>query len=342
MAMMLSTIHILNAQSPFRYNISEQVPSGTFVGNVRFDAKLASKYETQIFEQLRYSFLDPDEENVNLFSIDSMTGILRTEVVLDRELVCPQQLTCTVNIDIAVGPRQYFQVIGVTVSIIDINDQRPAFPQDAITLQIPESVQSGAMYKLPEAQDSDSGKFGIQGYRMETDHQDIFELNVIDVGGRPSKLQLKLLQGLDREERDFYRVNIIAYDGGEPPELGVMEVNIAVGDANDHGPQFLNSTYTVVIPESARPQANIVRVYAEDKDIGMNGEIRYLLSDNEHADVFEIKEDTGEITLKGSLDYEETQRYLLTVEATDGGVNSQPAYATVTVEVMDMNDNPLT
>ena len=339
-AIILCAISILNAQSPLRYNISEQVPSGTFVGNIRFDSKLSSKYETQVFERLRYSFLDPDEENVNLFHIENVNGILRTEGVLDRELVCPGLLTCTINLDIAVGPREYFQVIGVTVTILDVNDRRPEFPQDAITIEIPESAQPEAIYKLPEAEDLDSGKFAIQGYRMETDHNDIFQLNVIDVGGRPSKLQLKLLKSLDREERDFYRVNIIAFDGGEPPELGVMEVNIAVGDANDHGPQFLNSTYKVVIPESARPQANIVKVQAEDKDIGINGEIRYHLSDNDHADVFEIDEESGEITLKGSLDYEETKRYLLTVEATDGGVNSQPAYATVTVEVMDMNDNP--
>ena len=341
LVIMLSIVHIAGAQSPLRYNISEQVPSSTFVGSIRLDAKLSSQHETPVFERLRFSFLDPNEENVDLFSIDAVTGILRTEGVLDRELICPQRLTCDVNMDIAVGPREYFQVIGVTVTIADINDRRPEFPQDAVTLEIPESASAGAIYKLPEAEDLDSGRFGLQGYRMETDFDGFFQLNVIEVGGRPSKIQLKLLQSLDREERDFYRVNIIAYDGGEPPELGVMEVNIAVGDANDHGPRFLNSTYTVVMPESARPQANIVRVMAEDKDIGKNGEIRYHLSDNDDgADVFAINEETGEITLKGALDYEDTQRYVLTVEATDGGVNSQPAYATVTVEVMDMNDNP--
>ncbi len=337
---MLSVCGALQAQAPLRYNISEQVPSGTFVGNIRFDSRLASRYETAVFEQLRYSFLDPSEENVHRFSIDAITGILRTEGVLDREDFCAQRLSCVVNLDIAVGPRQYFQVIGVTVTVLDVNDRRPEFPQESITLEIAESASAGAIYKLPEAEDLDSGRFGIQGYRMETDFDDTFQLNVIEVGGRPSKIQLKLLKSLDREERDFYRVNIIAFDGGEPPELGVLEVNIAVGDANDHGPRFLNSTYRVVIPESARPQASVVRVSAEDEDIGKNGEIRYSFSDNDHDDVFAIDAESGEITLKGTLDYEKQQRYVLTVEAADGGVNSQPAYATVTVDVMDMNDNP--
>ncbi len=322
-----------------RYNVSEQVPSETFVANIPVDSGLSTKYNPDVFQQLRFSFNDPNEENLEYFMIESETGILRTRGVLDREEACPKQQTCVISMDILVNPRDYFQVITVIVNVVDINDRRPTFPQEAITLEIPESAPLGATYKLPEAEDLDSRKFAIQGYRMDTEHDDIFELNVIDVGGQPSKLQLKLLQSLDREQRDFYRINIIAYDGGSPPELGSMEVNIVVADSNDHGPKFLNSTYTVIIPETARPQTTVIRVLAQDMDIGINGEIRYAFSDNDHSDIFAINENTGEIVLKQTLDYEETQEYLLTVEATDGGVNSQPDYASVTVKIKDMNDN---
>ena len=49
----------------------------------------------------------------------------------------------------------------------------------------------------------------------------------------------------------------------------------------------------------------------------------------------------GTIVLVGTLDYESLTTYNLTVEASDGGItNSRKSSVTVTIDVVDVNDNP--
>ena len=55
---------------------------------------------------------------------------------------------------------------------------------------------------------------------------------------------------------------------------------------------------------------------------------------------FGIMED-GTIVLVGTLDYESLTTYNLTIEASDGGItNSRKSSVTVTIDVVDVNDNP--
>jgi len=54
---------------------------------------------------------------------------------------------------------------------------------------------------------------------------------------------------------------------------------------------------------------------------------------------FDVDNRTGEIYLTDRLDFEHRTSYQLTVVAGDQGVGSLPAYARVTVRVLDVNDN---
>lgn len=83
---------------------------------------------------------------------------------------------------------------------------------------------------------------------------------------------------------------------------------------------------------------------AIDDDIDDNGRVTYhLLSIDDVVDaLFAINESTGDLTLKagGLLDRETTPLYRLTVEARDHGFPVRSAVAVVTVNVVDVNDNP--
>ena len=81
-------------------------------------------------------------------------------------------------------------------------------------------------------------------------------------------------------------------------------------------------------------------VSAIDKDIGLNGRIRYELNPRGH---FNINEDTGNISIAVELDREEENgdQHLLTIYAKDLGVNILSSTILLVVDVEDVNDeNP--
>jgi hypothetical protein len=85
-------------------------------------------------------------------------------------------------------------------------------------------------------------------------------------------------------------------------------------------------------------------LHAIDDDIDDNGRVTYhLLSVDNGVDVmFAVNESSGELTLNagGLLDRETTPLYRLTVEARDHGFPVRSAISVITVNVVDVNDNP--
>ena len=68
----------------------------------------------------------------------------------------------------------------------------------------------------------------------------------------------------------------------------------------------------------------ILRVTANDKDGGSNGQVTYSLLqpvDKRSEDIFEVK-NTGAVVLKGGLDFEQLREHILFIKAKDGGSQS--------------------
>jgi len=83
-------------------------------------------------------------------------------------------------------------------------------------------------------------------------------------------------------------------------------------------------------------------VHASDNDIDLNGAVSYafaLQTTVAHGNQFGIDVSTGEIFVKGSIDYEQTPKYRLVVVAQDRGLDSVPASVHVHIQVIDINDN---
>ncbi|NWR54807.1 PCDGA protein, partial [Bucorvus abyssinicus] len=83
----------------------------------------------------------------------------------------------------------------------------------------------------------------------------------------------------------------------------------------------------------------LVTVTATDADEGMNGHVKYSfqkISDRE-SELFHVDPETGEISLKGELDFEEITSHELEVQARDGGELFDTAEVSITVT--DVNDN---
>ena len=323
------------------YEILEELPKNTLICSVPKDAKLSGKYNIEQLRALTFSFLNQPDVDIHFFKIDK-TGKIKTADRIDRDALCPHQPTCHIYLDVAVGPSRFFQVINLRIDILDINDNKPTFPQRRILLEISEATVPGTSFGLPSAEDADSGGFAVQRYELVT-QTDKFSLTESVSFDDNTDLRLILREWLDREKDDSYRLKIIAYDGGSPKrETGTLVVNVKVMDANDNDPVFRNASYEAWVSEDTKIGKEVIRVMATDLDEGPNGQIIYGFATktaDSYGNLFGINQTNGAIYLKDHLDYESISMYHLVVTARDKGADSHPAQSTVVIHVRDVNDN---
>ena len=330
------------ADDPLQYYILEELPPNTLIGNIVDTARLDNKFDPGTLQELRFKFLTKPKLGGDYFKIEPESGILRTTASIDRDVICPLELECLIKFDVAVQPIQFFQIIKVQLEIIDINDNPPEFPQRRITHHISESAVPGKSFVIPAALDPDSGANAIQEYELYPVNRK-FELQVKRTADGATDLRLVLKEQLDREKTGSYEVQVMAYDGGIPPKSGSIVIDVEVQDANDNDPKFEKESYEVYIKENLPIGTTVLRVKARDDDKGPNGKVVYEFSKSselEFGNVFGINEDTGDIFIKGNLDYEDDFIYLLSIVANDRGPDSLSAHVTVVIHVQDSNDNP--
>ncbi len=320
-----------------RYEYNDEIPSRTILGNLIVDAALGRNYTER---QLQFDFIGGTHKDY--FEI-SNEGILKTKKFLDRDVVCRGVDTvCRVGLDVAiVRPSQYFMIIKVALTLLDVNDNSPIFTQPEITIQVSESALPGATFVLPSAEDPDSAEFGIQEYSFQGSRTEAFDLQVLENLDGSKDLRLVLIQRLNRERQSSYSLQVVARDGGIPPTSGTLDLQIEVVDANDNSPVFDSYIYNVSVPENQELYTAIAQVHANDPDSGRNGQVVYSFSSRTvvaHGGTFGINNQTGEIYLKQPLDYEEEDMYQLLVTANDLGPDAVPGNTKVIVHVQDVND----
>ncbi|NWR40560.1 PCDG1 protein, partial [Tachuris rubrigastra] len=202
---------------------------------------------------------------------------------------------------------------------------------------ISETTTPGSRFPLTEAHDPDLGKNSLQSYELSGDEH--FSLAIQAGPGGDQRPELVLAKALDREEAAFHELVLRASDGGDPARTGTARIRVTVLDANDNAPVFSQAEYTVRVPEDVPVGSTLVTVSAADPDEGFNGHVRYSfhkISDRE-SELFYLDSETGEITLKDDLDFEEISSHELQVQVRDGGGLSDTSKVMITVT--DVNDN---
>ncbi|XP_013887443.1 protocadherin-19 isoform X2 [Austrofundulus limnaeus] len=316
-----------------KYGINEEMKPGSVIGNVTKDAL---KQGFQIAPSPPYLRVISNSEPrwVEL----SPAGILTTQMKIDRDVVCRQTPKCIISLEVMSNS---MEICVIKVEIEDLNDNAPRFPTSHIDLEISENASPGTRFPLEGASDPDSGIFGVQSYSITPN--ELFGLEIKTRGDGSKIAELVVQKSLDRETQSHYTYEISAEDGGDPPKIGAVQLNIKVIDSNDNNPVFDEPVYTVNVMENSPINTLVIDLNATDPDEGTNGEIVYSFNSyvtEKTREAFKIDPRTGIITVNGILDYEATQIYEIDVQAKDLGPNSIPAHCKVTVNVMDTNDNP--
>ncbi|XP_068508346.1 protocadherin alpha-8-like [Syngnathus scovelli] len=314
-----------------RYSISEEVDGGTVVGNVAKDLGL----DRNALKERKYRIVSSTAEP--LFHASQTDGVLYVSRKIDREKECPQSSTCLINLKTVL--ENPLEVHYVGVEVLDVNDHSPSFPEEETKLDISESVLPGARFQLPASKDGDTGQFSVQQYKLsDNDH---FRLEVKDKGKDGKIPILVVKKSLDSETTGYHSLILTAVDGGKPPKTGEMNISINVLDVNDNAPIFSKDVYSVMLNENAPIGTAVIKVNATDLDEGSNGEVVYSFSKNNQniINLFEIVVNTGEIVVKGPIDYEENDMFEIEIQASDKGPVPLTTEKSVIVKIVDVNDN---
>ncbi|OCT87850.1 hypothetical protein XELAEV_18021552mg [Xenopus laevis] len=316
------------------FSVGEETEPGSVVGNIA--------------QVLGINLADISKRRLHLgsegsrrhFALNPANGDLTVKERIDRESLCGSSSTCVLPIEIvAENPLEFYSL---DIEIYDINDNSPTFSVSDHIINITELVAiPGIRFPLEIAHDPDVGKNGISQYKLNP--TPYFSLSVKNRKDGTLIPELVLETVLDREEREDHRLILTALDGGEPPRSGSCQITVNVWDINDNSPVFDKSIYKVKILENPKLNTVLITLNATDLDEGRNGEIEYYFDSHtsESAkELFHLNSQTGEIYIKGIVDYEESTFHELSIRAKDKGVPRLEGQCLLQVEVEDANDNP--
>ncbi|XP_046715410.1 protocadherin alpha-C2 [Silurus meridionalis] len=320
------------ALSVTRYSIPEEMERGSIVANLAADLGLdvgalaEREVKLDIFNNKKY--LDVNKKTGELYIIER----------IDRENICPVKTSnCLIKLDMII--KNPLRIFNIELQITDINDNAPHFRMDRVELDVSESASPGERFSLPNAQDPDVGANTVNTYKIgESDH---FTID-IHSGSDTKYVDLVLMKALDREAKPIHTLILTAVDGGVPARSGTASIIVRVLDTNDNAPQFDLSVYTVKMNENSPIGTLVTKLNATDSDEGSNAVITYsftLYTSEKTQNVFNLNSETGEITVKGTIDFEDMKIFEMHIEAKDNGPVPLSSQCRITVDINDMNDN---
>uniref|UniRef100_A0A8C8FZL5 Protocadherin 2 alpha a 15 n=1 Tax=Oncorhynchus tshawytscha TaxID=74940 RepID=A0A8C8FZL5_ONCTS len=315
-----------------RLEISESALPGA-----RFQLQAARDPDGGIYSVQQYKLSQNDNFRIEVKDRgeDRKMPILILQKQLDRESAKNHRLLLTA---IDGGKPARSGTIEIIVEVLDVNDNSPVFTKDVYSVMLGENSPVGAT--LQAARDPDGGIYSVQQYKLS--QNDNFRIEVKD-RGEDRKMPILILQKqLDRESAKNHRLLLTAIDGGKPARSGTIEIIVEVLDVNDNSPVFTKDVYSVMLGENSPVGATVIQVKATDLDEDANGEIIYSFGngvDDKLLRLFGLDPNTGELTVKGLIDYEVNNIYDIDIQASDKGPVPLTTDKSVIVKIIDVNDN---
>ncbi|NXM05175.1 PCD23 protein, partial [Tyrannus savana] len=302
----------LFAKTQYQISVTEDLEEGSAILDL-----YASDEDDGLNGEVMYSLID---DTFGAFAIDSVTGSIVTTKALDRETKSQYTFRVVASDCSTHLPRSTTVTLcGVTVLIQDVNDNVPKFEQSYYKASVWEGQSPNMDIVQVFATDLDSGLNGETEYSILSGNENATFL--ID----SARGILATNTGLDYENTSSYRfvetasshhLVLLASDCGTPSLNSTATVLITVLDVNDNAPVFSSPEYHVHVKESIPIGSHVTEVSANDCDAGTNAEITYAIISGNDRGHFRLDGKTGSMDLMKTLDYEDTMKFTLIIQAT--------------------------
>uniref|UniRef100_A0A8C4HPL9 Protocadherin-16 n=1 Tax=Dicentrarchus labrax TaxID=13489 RepID=A0A8C4HPL9_DICLA len=271
-----------------------------------------------------YRFATP----VKGFSINSLTGeIQATEPLGD---LTQAQRTLIVEAMDQGSPAQSAQGV-VVIYVKEVEYSGIRFSRNARDVSIQENAAKGTAVAQAQAQHPDGTRMGITYSLFSGNRKRVFTIS-----SSTGEIRVQSSNGLDFEDTPRLRLVVKAETLSS---TSFMAINLILQDVNDNLPRFQLQNYVAYMREAQGYEMPIIQVMAEDVDQGQNGQVTYSIQSSGMSGLFKIDPMTGSITTAAIMDREIFTQTKLVVTATDRGSPRLAGSATLTVIIVDQNDN---
>ncbi|KFP21594.1 Cadherin-9 [Egretta garzetta] len=277
------------------------------------------------------------------FSVDPETGIIKTALPdMSRENREQYQVVIQAK-DMGGQMGGLSGTTTVNITLTDVNDNPPRFPQSTYQFSSPESAPPGTPLGRIKANDPDVGENAEIEYSISNgDGSEMFDI-VTDKDTQEGIITVK--KRLDFENKMLYTLRVEATNTHPDPrflQLGPFKdtasVKISVEDI-DEPPVFSRPWYLIEVDEDAKEGSIIGQVVAQDPDITKNA-IKYSVDRHTDLDrIFNIYSGNGSLFISKPLDREETPWHNITVIATEINNPKQSSQIPVFIRILDINDH---
>ncbi|XP_053376534.1 neural-cadherin-like [Mercenaria mercenaria] len=297
-------------------------------------------------------------ETDSLFTIDAITGMLYTQHEFDRE---NPSYIFTITVEAIDGAPSAFPVfagrpntgtVNVKITIEDVNDNPPSFPQQSYTFEAPEDLPIGD--RLPNnakvtATDPDSAAVLT------------YSVSPLPSSNLPPPFSIQTQTGhltvagsLDYDKGPAFQRYEFIVNVFDSIHSSSTTVTINVKNVNDNSPVVGNYQFNDFVEEDASVIGPIATVNASDidGDIDGDGVVRFWyelkFTDDKDQQYFSIDRQSGVLSIVKRLDRDQPNgnaEFIFTVEVADEDPNDPsktPRYGfgEVVVRPIDINDNP--
>uniref|UniRef100_A0A4W3J772 Cadherin-20 n=1 Tax=Callorhinchus milii TaxID=7868 RepID=A0A4W3J772_CALMI len=323
---------------PYVATVPEMSPMGTSV--IQITASDADDPTYGNSARVVYSIL----KGQPYFSVEPRTGIIRTALAnMDREINARYQVIVQAkDMGGQMGGLSGSTTVNITLS--DVNDNPPHFSQKLYQMSVLESALVGSEVGRLFAEDADEGVNAEMSYSfVEGDGMNVFDITT-DQSNQVGIIILSKVK--DFETKDSYMLMVEGTNShldlrflNFGPFRDTARVRLTIEDV-DEPPVFDAAFYFVEVYEDVTIGTPIQTVSAKDPDAAANS-IRYSIDRaSDPARFFYIDIASGALMTAKSLDREELSWHNITVLAMEMKNPTQIGSVSVTIKVLDINDNP--
>ena len=300
------------------FSIAENSNNGTQVGTV-------AATDPDNGQSLTYTILSGNTNNA--FSLNPTTGELTVSnsAAIDYETNPTFGLTVQVQDD---GQGTLSDQATITVNVTDQNEP-PVINNQSFTIE--ETIGTGESVGIVQATDPDNGQtltFSINSGNID---------NAFAINSLSGELFVADSTVLDFATNPVYFLDIEVQDNGVGNLTDNATVTVSLSDVNQV-PVIQDQTFSVA--ENSGNGTAVGTVVASDPDVGQT--LTYSILSGNTGNAFSLNSSTGELSISNSgvLDYETNPVFDLTVQVQDDGAGNLTNQATVTVNLIDVNENP--
>ncbi|ERE87237.1 cadherin-23 [Cricetulus griseus] len=277
-------------------------------------------------------------EGSSQFRINARSGEITTTSLLDRETKS-EYILIVRAVDGGVGHNQKTGIATVNVTLLDINDNHPTWKDAPYYINLVEMTPPDSDVTTVVAVDPDLGENGTLVYSIQPPNK-FYSLNSTTGKIRTTHVMLDR-ENPDPEEAELMRKIIVSVtDCGRPPLKATSSATVFVNllDLNDNDPTFQNLPFVAEVLEGTPAGVSVYQVVAIDLDEGLNGLVSYRMQVGLPRMDFVINSTSGVVRTTAELDRERIAEYQLRVVASDAGTPTKSSTSTLTIRVLDVND----